>query len=62
MGLIIFHVVFLDILHIWSKCGEYQGLLREILSVPQNKRVYLNDVVLHLVNLSCCQSGLSFKG
>ena len=31
-----------------NECGEYPGMLRGILSVSQNKRVYLNNVMYHV--------------
>ena len=45
MGLTLFHVVFLDIFHIQTKCGEYSGILRGIMLVLHNERVYMNNVM-----------------
>ena len=45
VGLTIFHVVFPDIPHIQSECGEYSGILRGILSVPQIVVMDLNNVM-----------------
>ena len=46
MGLTIFHVVFLDILHIQIECEEYLGILCGILSVPHNNVMDFNDVMM----------------
>ena len=45
MGLTVFHIVFLDIPHIQCECGEYPGILRGILSVPQNIVMNMNNVM-----------------
>ena len=41
MGLTVFHVVFPEI---QTKCGEYLGILRGTLSLPQNIVMDLNNV------------------
>ena len=41
----IFHILFLDIPLIQFECGEYLGILRKILSVPQNIVMNLNNVM-----------------
>ena len=40
-----FHIVFPCITHIQSECGEYSGRLCEILLVPENIVMNLNNVM-----------------
>ena len=47
MGLTVYHVVFPDIPHIQFKRGDYSRILCEILSVPQNIVMEMNNVVYH---------------
>ena len=45
VGLTMFHVVFADVSHMFQfECGEYLGILRGILSVPQNIFMGMNIV------------------
>ena len=47
----VFHVVFLDICHIQTECGEYPGIPCGILSVPHNNVTDMNNV-MYLVSLT----------
>ena len=45
MGPTIFHKIFLNISHIQTECGKYSGIFYEILPIPQNIVMNLNDVM-----------------
>ena len=47
MGFIIFHIIFLDILHIQSEYEEYLEIFHGILSIPHNIVVNLNNIMNH---------------
>ena len=45
MGPTVFHKIFLNISHIQTECGKYSGIFYEILPIPQNIVMNLNDVM-----------------
>ena len=58
MGLTIVHTIFPDIPHIQSsiECGEYPKILCEILSIPHNNVMDLNNIMY----ITFCKEGFIF--